>query len=153
MSRPTSVLVVANVTAASEELVEALRGRAERGPIRLTLLMPCTGPGLHSRNEARPRLDAALERWRAAGLEAEGVVGDEDPLEAVHEVWDPREFDEIVVSTLPGPESRWMRCDLLSRLMRMTDAQVTHVHSAPRGPEVRRALAEDRMRRPRAVAG
>jgi hypothetical protein len=153
MSRPTSVLVVANVTAASEALVEALRARAERGPVRLTLLMPCTGPGLHARDQARPRLEAALERWREAGLEAKGVVGDEDPLEAVHEVWDPREYDEIVVSTLPGPESRWMRCDLPSRLMRMTDAQVTHVHSAPRGPEVRRALAEDRMRRPRAVAG
>lgn len=140
---PSSVLVVAKVTAASPELIEALKAR---GDARRTLLMPCTGPGLHSRDVARPRLDAALAAWREAGLEAEGIVGDEDPLEAVHEVWDPRRFDEIVVSTLPGPHSRWLRCDLPSRLERMTDARVTHVHSAPSGTAWRRTLTEERRR-------
>jgi hypothetical protein len=134
MSRPTSVLVVANQTADSPELVRALQARAQQGPVRLTLLMPCTGPGLHARDAARPRLDAALAVWREAGLEAEGVVGDEDALEAVHEVWNPREHDEIVVSTLPGPQSRWLRCDLPNRLTRMTDAHVTHVRSSAPAP-------------------
>ena len=35
----TSVLVVANVTAGSDELLEALRSRAEQGPTRFTLLV------------------------------------------------------------------------------------------------------------------
>jgi hypothetical protein len=137
MHAPTSVLVVANVTADSPELIAALRARSEQRPEHLTLVMPCTGPGLHSREQARPRLDAALAAWREAGLEAEGLVGDEDPIEAVHEVWDPRRYDEILVSTLPGPESRWLRCDLPSRLARMTDARVSHVRAAarPRGAQ------------------
>ena len=152
MHRPTSLLVVANVTADSPELIRALLERAGRGAVRLTLLMPCIGPGLHARGAARPRLDAALAAWREAGLEAEGVVGDEDPLEAVVEVWDPREFDEIVVSTLPGGASRWMRWDLPRRLQRLTDAHVTHVPSGALGPEARRALEEERRRPSRAAA-
>jgi hypothetical protein len=128
-----SVLVVANVTADSPELIRALRARLEHGPEHFTLVMPCVGPGLHSRRLARPRLDEVLAAWREAGLEADGVVGDEDPVEAVLEVWDPRRFDEIVVSTLPGPQSRWLRWDLPSRLMRMTDARVTHVRSSAHG--------------------
>jgi hypothetical protein len=149
MPSSSSVLVVANVTAASPELIEALQAR---GPERRTLLMPCMGPGLLARDAARPRLDEALEAWRAAGLEAEGIVGDEDPLEAVIEVWDPRRYDEIVVSTLPGPDSRWMRCDLPSRLARKTDANVTHVHRAPSGTALRRTLTEERRRPVQAVA-
>ncbi len=151
MHRPMSVLVVANVTATSPELIDALLTRARRAPERLTLLMPCTGPGLHARDLARPRLDAALAAWREAGLAGDGVVGDEDPLEAVHELWDPREFDEIVVSTLPGPASRWLSCDLPRRLLRMTDAQVTHVRSTARGPAVRWELTEERRRPARAA--
>lgn len=140
MTRPTSVLVVANVTAASQELVEALRTRTRQGPLQLTLLIPATGPGRHGREAARPRLEAALAAWRDAGLEADGMVGDEDPLEAVLEVWNPREYDEIVVATLPASTSRWLRCDLPSRLMRATDAQVTHVPTgaSPQPPERQR---------------
>jgi hypothetical protein len=131
MHAPISVLVVANATAGSPELIDTLRARRAAGPERLTLVMPCVGPGLHARDVARPRLEAALAAWRKAGLEADGVVGDEDPVEAVLQVWDPRRHDEIVVSTLPGGQSRWMRTDLPSRLMRATDApRVTHVSSS-----------------------
>lgn len=143
MHPSSSVLVVANVTAASPDLIEALK---TRGPERRTLLMPCTGPGLQARDVARPRLDAALAAWREAGLEADGIVGDEDPLEAVIEVWDPRKYDAILVSTLPGPDSRWMKCDLPSRLARVTDAHVTHVHGRPGGTALRRTLTEERRR-------
>jgi hypothetical protein len=135
MHAPISVLVVANVTADSPELINTLRARLEDGPDRFTLVMPCVGPGLQARDVARPRLDAALAAWRDAGIEADGIVGDEDPVEAVLEVWDPRRHDEIIVSTLPGPRSRWMRTDLPSRLMRATDAsRVTHVSSSAAAP-------------------
>jgi hypothetical protein len=121
-----------HVVADSPALIAALRDRAMLGPERLTLVLPCTGPGLAARQAARASLDAALAAWREAGLEAEGVVGAEDPIEAVLEVWDPRRFDEIVVSTLSGSSSRWLRFDLPSRLARVTDAQVKHVGSPPR---------------------
>jgi hypothetical protein len=131
MTWKASVLVVANVTAASDELVEALRTRAERGPTEFTLLVPATGGGSAGREAARASLDAALERIAGAGLEAGGTVGDPDPVVAVHETWDPGRFDEIVVATLPATTSRWLLVDLPHRIERMTDAQVTHVVASP----------------------
>lgn len=136
MAQRVSVLVIANATAASPQLIEALLNRAERGPIRATLLMPCAGPGLHGRAAAQSTLDEVLEQWRQAGLdEVDGVVGDQDPIVAVHETWDPMRFDEVIVSTLPSSVSEWVRWDLAHRVARATDAQVTHVISnAPQAP-------------------
>ncbi len=126
-----SVLVVANVTASSDELLAALRERAEAGACRFTLVMPGTGA---DRNE---RLQAALDRMRDAGLESvEGSVGDPDPVVAVMDVWDPMKFDDIVVSTLPTGSSRWMGIDLPHRLEKLTSVPVRHVVSQPPRPEV-----------------
>ena len=58
------VLVIANVTATSPDLLAALQARSERGPIDPTLLMPATGNGFAGRAEAQGRLDEALQRWR-----------------------------------------------------------------------------------------
>jgi hypothetical protein len=66
-----------------------------------------------------------------AGLNVNGSVGDSDPVVAVHETWDPRRFDEIVISTLPTGASRWLQIDLPHRIERMTDAPVRHVVSQP----------------------
>jgi hypothetical protein len=126
-----SVLVVANVTASSDELLTALRERAEAGACRFTLVMPGTGA---DRSE---RLEAALDRMRDAGLEnVDGSIGDPDPLVAVMDLWDPMKFDDIVVSTLPTGSSRWMGLDLPHRLEKLTSVPVRHVVSQPPRPEV-----------------
>ena len=102
-----SVLVVANVTATSRELLDALRERSERGACRFTLLMPRSGP------DSDKALAAALDAMREGGLpKVTGHVGDPDPIVAAMELWDPMEFDEIVVSTLPTGSSRWLGVDL-----------------------------------------
>jgi hypothetical protein len=113
------VLVVANQTADAPELVAALQARQERGPMVPTLLMPATRIGYSGKEEAGERLQAVLERWREAGLSAQGVVGDPDPAVAVHETWDPRSFDEVIVSTLPKKSSKWLRRDLIGRIERL----------------------------------
>ena len=82
------VLVLANVTASSGDLIAAIKQRAEKSPIEVTLLMPGQGPGLAGKEAVRGRLDAALEAWRAAGIEAEGICGDANPMDAVAETWD-----------------------------------------------------------------
>jgi hypothetical protein len=130
MALNVSVLVVASATAASPQLIAALRERQERGALRATLVMPCSGPGLHARDVAQPDLDAALTAWREAGLdEVDGLVGDQDPLVAVREAWDPQRYDEVIVSTLPGHASQWLRWDLPQRVARVTDARGTPVMS------------------------
>lgn len=124
------VLVVANLTATSEELLAALRQRAEDGACRFTLLTPRSGP------ESDRLLARALEAMREAGLKkVEGRLGDPDPVVAVMEIWDPTAFDEIVVSTLPTGVSRWLGLDLPRRLERLTSVPVRHVETRPH-PEV-----------------
>jgi hypothetical protein len=131
----THVLVVANVTASSTTLIDAIRARAQRGPIEIELLMPGQGPGLSGRESVRGRLDEALEAWRAAGIDAEGMCGDANPVDAVAEVWDPRRHDELIVSTLPGQTSKWIASDLPRRLGKLTGAPVMHVEARDMAPE------------------
>ena len=121
------VLVVATVTAASDDLLAALEERAARGPVDFLLVMPASEPGLAGRRAVEPRLQEALARWREAGLRAEGVAGPSDPVDAVDEVCSPGRFDEVIVSTLPGATSRWLRSDVPYRIGALTDLPVTHV--------------------------
>jgi hypothetical protein len=121
------VLVVATVTAASDDLLAALGERVRRSsvPVDFMLVMPASGP--EPAEAMTPRLQSALERWRAEGLKADGLIGDSDPVNAVAEVSRPGRFDEVIVSTLPGQTSRWLRSDVPYRIGALTDLPVTHV--------------------------
>jgi hypothetical protein len=123
----TNVLVVASQTAGSAQLLDALSHRAERSPIRITLVMPAQGPGLAGRDAMRSALDDALGKLRDAGLEAEGVIGDANPMDAVAEHFDPARHDEAIVCTLPGRSSKWLEHDFPHRVARYTGIPVTHV--------------------------
>jgi hypothetical protein len=120
------LLVVANQTVDSDELYDALRQRSARGPLAVTLLVP-----QDQQAGLGHRVNGALERLHAAGIEAEAMLGDVDPACAVIEVWDPRRWDEVVVSTLPSGTSRWLQIDLPHRIARAVDAPVHHVEAAP----------------------
>jgi hypothetical protein len=126
-----SVLVVANVTATSDELIQALKDRTARGRCAFTLLVPAPGGGKVGREAAERKLAEALERLGKEGLEVEGLVGDPDPVAAVHELWDPMKFDEVVISTLPTGASKWLMVDLPHRVEKITGVQVTHVVAHP----------------------
>jgi len=127
MSPTIHLLVVANRTADSDELLKDLEQRASHAPISVTLIAPQDTSG-----GCGPRLRAALERLHDAGIEAEGMLGDTDPVTAVLDEWDPRRYDEIVVSTLPTGLSRWLGIDLPHRVARATDAIVHHVEATER---------------------
>jgi hypothetical protein len=132
-----SVLVMANVTASSDELLAAMKRKLERGACEFTLLVPATGGGHEGREAAQAGLDAALERMRSEGLSVEGKIGDPDPVAAVHEIWDPMRFDEVLISTLPTGASRWLAVDLPHRVEKLTGVHVEHVVSQPPRPELR----------------
>jgi hypothetical protein len=127
MAWKTNILVVANVTADSDELLTALSECAARGPTSFELIVPPRGVGEGSRQAAQERLDEALARARERGLEIDGRLADSDPVVAVTEAFDPRRFDEIIVSTLPVGVSRWLQVDLPHRLERITGVPVRHV--------------------------
>ncbi len=92
--------------------------------------MPATPFG-GGRAAATETLSTALEQLRSVGLEAVGEIGNADPIVAVTEAWDPKRFDEIVVSTLPMRFSKWLHAGLPERIERLTGAPVTHVVSEP----------------------
>jgi len=127
------VLVLANVTATSGELVDALGRRAAREPVAYTLLIPAT-PLRGGRSAAAAQLSEALARMREDGLEVEGLVGDGDAMVAIIEAWDPKRYDEIILSTLPISLSKWLHADLPRRIERHTGALVTHVIAQPAKP-------------------
>lgn len=145
MSPKASVLVVANRTVDSSELISALRLRATRSSARFTLLVPAVPRGLAwatdmkaGAREAVPRADAGAARLRSAGLEVDGaLVGDPDPIAAIGDLLLVREYDEIVVATLPRGISRWLRISLPQRVRRMTALPVTHVVAHPRSSDRR----------------
>jgi hypothetical protein len=129
------VLVVANRTAESPELLDALRSRAAQGDAVFTLLVPATPHGvawaadMHSGgSEAEDHMRNAVERMRSAGLDMEeGKVGDPDPIAAVQDEVNFAKYDEVIVSTLPGGVSKWLKLDLPHRVERVTGLPVTHV--------------------------
>jgi nucleotide-binding universal stress UspA family protein len=129
----TNVLVVANVTATSPELIGALVSKARSGPARFRLVIP-SSPAAGGRPAAEQQLAEALERLRAAGLDVEGTVASIDPLVAVSDEWDARRYDEVVLSTLPLGVSRWLHAGLPERVARLTGARVTHVVAEPAKP-------------------
>jgi sugar phosphate isomerase/epimerase len=146
MAHTTRLLAVANVTAVSDALLDALRERAREAPLRVTLLVPAGGT---EHAAAEEQLARALRRMRQAGLAADGRVGPPDPVVAVHEVWSPGDFDEIVVSTLPSGSSRWLQLDLPHRIERLTDARVTHVEVPAESPPEPHVEQVERSPRPR----
>ncbi len=126
------ILVVANVTADSSELIDALTERASKAACAFTLVVPAPAGGRIGREAAQERLASALGAMRSAGLAVDGQVGDQDPIAAVHEAWDPTQYDEVFVSTLPTGTSRWLQVDLPHRVERLTGVGVTHVVAAPK---------------------
>ena len=140
-----TVLVVAHRTAASDDLLAALRGRAETSPARFELLVPPARPGAAGREAARTQLERALARMQEFGLEVSGAVGaDDDPVVAVIEAYDPRRHDEVIVSTLPAAVSHWLGIDAPARIARHTGALVRHVTARPQ----RRAARPVHVERP-----
>jgi hypothetical protein len=121
---PASVLVVAHQTAATVDLVEAVRERARSGPSRFHLLVPRRRRGGEKladsqeigAYEAREVLrDALPQLTEAAGTEVTGDIGDREPLTAIEHALNHAHYDEIIISTLPLGLSRWLKHDLVSK--------------------------------------
>ena len=116
------VLVVACKTAASPELLAAVRERAAAGPSAFTLLVPTptstleriTDPDDADPAQAQVVLDTALPAMReaAGGAAVDGLIGDPTPLNAIADAVNTGAYDEVIVSTLPHHLSRWLHLDL-----------------------------------------
>lgn len=131
----STALIVANQTLPSVALAEAITERIRSGVTTFYVVVPAT-PMQHGmtwdedtcRQEARERLDRFLERLRDMTVQADGEVGDRDPVAAVRDALRGREIDEVVLSTLPPGISRWLGQDVPSKLRHNVGVPVTVVY-------------------------
>lgn len=110
------ILIVAQRTAATPKLLDAVAERALREPCAFTLLVPRPywDPDTE---EASIILELAIPLLDlAAGSHVRGLVGATDPYEAVREALESEPYDEVIVSTLPQRVSRWLHLDLAHRI-------------------------------------
>jgi hypothetical protein len=111
--RQTRVLIVANRTASTPRLIDAVGRRAEASPCQFALLIP----DVTDRKAADWTLETAQRVLRpAARGKVEGLVGGPDPFESVRAAVEDGDFDEIIISTLPRRVSKWLRRDLIRRV-------------------------------------
>jgi hypothetical protein len=131
----TSVLVVANETLVGDELVDAVRRRAEQGAIRVAVVAPVSQPREgyvvyrdSRRAAAGRRLERTLAALREAGIPAHGGVFEDEPLAAVKDVLASEDVDEIIVSTHPETKSGWLRKNLVEEIEKAAGTRpVEHV--------------------------
>ena len=132
-----TLLVVANETLTGDELLEAVRRRAQAGDVLVRVIAPVNAPREGyvvyentRRASAARRLDRTVAKLREAGITAIGDVIDNDPLTAVRDAIAQEQPDELIVSTHPEAKSGWRRRNLLDEIRRVAgDIPVEHVTS------------------------
>lgn len=127
-----TTLAVANRTASGDELLEALRSRAEaadkkEGRQLFIVVVPQEGGDGQATRRARTRLKLVVDRLRVRGLYAAGMTGDPDPFTAIMNAVQYFRVDDIVISTFSETKSGWLRSDLIERVRRSTGKPVEHV--------------------------
>ena len=108
------VLVVANRTAATPDLLDAVHRFALEQPTTFSLLIPDASKAEH----ADWTLELALPLLeRAARGPVAGLTGDSgDPFGAIRDAVAGDRCDRIIISTLPRQVSQWLRRDLPKRV-------------------------------------
>jgi GABA permease len=116
------ILVVANRTLGSRDLLQSIRDRMTRGPCQFTLLVPATahnhrestmetltrritnmpvsdearGSADADYDHARGRVEFGIEQLQKLGAEVDGEVGNANPVKAVEDALARRKYDEII---------------------------------------------------------
>jgi GABA permease len=144
-AKPRRVLVMANQTVDSDELLDELRRIGADTTASYFVVVPASAieTGVAATHgpldvmeatdrAARARLDHTLSTLWAEDLDADGALGDYRPLRALANAVDTFHPDQIVISTLPLEESVWHRFEVIDRARaEHSDIPVSHVVASP----------------------
>lgn len=120
----THTLVVSNLTLSQPDLEQRLLDRSSDRPHRFTIIAPATeGVSTSTVSRDLAGLMAALYR---SGIDATGQPMSPDPFSAVKAAIEHYRVDDILISTLPGEESRWLQDDLIGQVREYTNKPVSH---------------------------
>jgi uncharacterized membrane-anchored protein len=143
------VLVVADHTAVTPELADALRARAQDGPATFHVLVANPAPSAEVTEHERRRRHDEGERVldltlpfiaRAVGAGVTGSVSvRHNPMDAIEEALHEGDFQEIVLSTRPHSVTHWLHLDLPRRVEHLGLPTTTIV--APGETSARRSVA------------
>lgn len=138
------VLVLANETATSGELLDELRRIDASGAATYFVCVPAspveTGQAAvngpvnvwdATARAARERLEYTLETLKSENLDASGELGDYRPLRALSDAVETFRPDQIVIATRPLTDSVWLRYDVVDRARTTYPIPVTHVIATP----------------------
>jgi hypothetical protein len=129
------ILVVANETLAGAALRSEIAHRMGGGATRVRVVCPALNTKIkhwvsdedEARRQARERLDAVLAQLRTQGVQAEGDIGDDDPVQAMEDALRLFPADEAIISTHPYGRSNWLERDVVQRARARFELPVTHV--------------------------
>jgi hypothetical protein len=129
------ILVVANETVGGQELRRCIREKGEGFDARVLVVTPALNSPLKhwasdedgARAAARERLERSLARLREAGVDADGELGDAEPVQAIEDALRTFGADEIVISTHPEGRSHWLERGVVSAARERFDVPITHV--------------------------
>jgi hypothetical protein len=131
--RPRRVLVISNETVEAELLRDTIAARAR--VTKIVVVAPALNSRLRhwlsdedpARREAEDRLAGALAGLRAAGVDADGWVGDADPMVAIEDALAIFPADELLIATHPEERSNWLAHDLVGRACARFSLPVLHL--------------------------
>jgi len=117
------LLVIANETVATPDVQWLVESRAGDEGADVLVVAPALSGRIaywasddtRSRRAAEARLRRSLEVLHAAGIDAEGAVGDADPLLALADALALFPADEVVIATHPPGRSSWLERNVVSR--------------------------------------
>ena len=129
------VLIVANETLSGAALRHEIEHRAEGRDTELFVVTPALNSKIRhwtneedqARVEAQLRLEGLLGKLRGEGFDADGDIGDADPVQAMEDALRLFPADEVIISTHPVGRSNWLERDVVNRAQERFDLPVTHV--------------------------
>jgi GABA permease len=129
------VLVIANETVGGGPLRTRIQELSEGFDTKVLVVTPALNSRVRTitsdvdpaREQAQQRLEASLARLREDGIDAQGEVGDGDPLQAIEDALRTFGADQIVISTHPEGRSNWLERGVVDKAKERFAVPITHV--------------------------